>query len=84
MDTQKKTLGVLPFGLSRPRRPVVWIAVGLALLAGLKYGYDFGHQIGGVLLGVIAAFNAALFCSILVGSVVDRVFPDRNVDRTQE
>jgi hypothetical protein len=63
---------------------VVWIAVGLAFLAGLKYGFDFGHQIGGVLLGVIAAVNAALFCAILAGSVVDRVFPDRSIDRTQK
>lgn len=82
MNTQNKTLALL--GLSRPRRPAVWIVVALAMGLGLKFGYDFGDEIGGVLLGLVAAINGAVFCAILAGSVVDRMFPERPVDRTQK
>ena len=60
-----------------PRRPLRRILVlgayGAAIVVGLKYGYDFGAQISGTILGIVLAINGALFCSIVVGIVVERV-----------
>ncbi|KNZ32845.1 MAG: hypothetical protein AD742_09015 [Methylibium sp. NZG] len=55
------------------QRALVLAAYGAAIVAGLKYGYDFGKQISGPILGVVLAVNGALFCSIVVGMLVDRL-----------
>ena len=52
-------------------RALVLAAYGAAIVAGLKYGYDFGKQISGPILGVVLAINGALFCSIVVGVLVE-------------
>jgi hypothetical protein len=56
----------------RLQRILVPVAHGAAAVAGLKYGYDFGAEISGKLLGIVLAINGAVFCSIVVGMVVDR------------
>jgi len=63
---------------SRPLRTwLMAMAYLLAAAAGVKWGFDFGHRISGTVLGVVLAINGALFCSFIVGVVVDRLFkPD--------
>jgi uncharacterized membrane protein (DUF485 family) len=54
------------------RRIVPLVAYVIAIAAGLKYGYEFGAQISGTILGVVLAINGAVFCSIVVGILVER------------
>jgi hypothetical protein len=44
----------------------------------LVLGYDFGLQISGKLLGVALALNAALFCSMVVDVLADRIVRGRS------
>lgn len=61
-----------PAGFSLPRVLSALLTV-LAALAGLVTSYDFGVQIGGPLVGVVLALNGALFCSIVVGALAERL-----------
>ncbi len=75
--------------MQTPRKPhplqrlVVALAYLAASAAGLKYGYDFGAQISGKLLGVELAINSAIFGSILVAMLADRVFGPRAANRPE-
>lgn len=53
------------------QRVLVLAAYGAAIMVGLKYGYDFGAEISGTVLGIVLAVNGAVFCSVVVGMVVD-------------
>lgn len=52
-----------------------WVFAGqvLAAVVGGALGYDFGLQISGQLLGVALALNAAVFCSMVVDVLADRI-----------
>lgn len=56
-----------------------WVFAGqaLAALLGGVLGYDFGLQISGKLLGVALALNAAVFCSMVVDVLADRLVRER-------
>ncbi len=47
-------------------------ALGAAWLS-----FGFGVHLGGALMGTVAAANGALFSAVLIGALVDRVWPAR-------
>jgi hypothetical protein len=51
----------------------VWATQAVAAGVGLVLGYDFGVRISGTLLGVVLALNGALFCSMVVDVLADRL-----------
>lgn len=68
------------FGKAPPlRQIVILIAYAMAIVAGLKCGYDFGAEISGAVLGVVLAINGAVFCSIVVGMLVEQA--ERALDK---
>ena len=50
----------------------------IAGLLGLVLGYQFGNRVAGLWLGVITGLNGAVFATILVGALVDRLTRVRN------
>ncbi len=67
-----------------PRERVILVINVVAIVVGLVYGYDFGHRIGGSwILGVVAALNTALFCSLFVDFMADRVFRQKTTRRDE-
>lgn len=57
----------------RPGQLLVWTLMALTAAAGAWLSFDFGARIGGALMGLVAAFNGALMCLLLTGTVVDAV-----------
>jgi hypothetical protein len=55
------------------QRWLVALAYGLAALVGMVYGYDFGKVIGGPFVGVVLALNSAVFCSIVIGALAEKL-----------
>lgn len=55
-----------------PRR-WIWASQAVAALVGLVLGYDFGVRISGTWLGVALALNAAVFSSMVVDMLADRI-----------
>lgn len=67
-----------------PRERTIVAVNVVAIVIGLVYGYDFGHRIGGSwILGVVAALNTALFCSLFVDFVGDRLFRPKTMTREE-
>ncbi len=55
------------------RRWLVRAVAAIAGLLGLVLGYQFGNRVAGLWLGVITGLNGAVFATILVGALVDRL-----------
>lgn len=53
------------------QRWLVRLVYLLAAMAGMFYSYGFGKLIGGTFVGVVLALNGAVFCSIVVGALVE-------------
>lgn len=49
----------------------------IAATIGLKYGYDFGVRLSGMWFGVALALNTGFFCSLIVGSLAERLIGGR-------
>ncbi len=49
------------------------VVAAIAGLLGLVFGYQFGNRVAGLWLGVITGLNGAIFATILVGALVDRL-----------
>ena len=64
---------VQPQSPDRARTTIARAAALAAALIGMWFGFDFGQRIGGTVVGVVLAANGALFCSILVAAVVERL-----------
>lgn len=62
------------------QRFAVWIAYAVTALVGLEYGYDFGKEISGTWLGIVLAINGAVFGTIIVSMLADRVFAPKAED----
>ena len=73
-----------PLATRTARERLILVINVVAIIVGLFYGYDFGHRIGGSwILGVVAALNTALFCSLFVDFVADRVFRQKTMPRDE-
>jgi hypothetical protein len=55
------------------RQWLVRVVAAIAGLLGFVFGYQFGNLVAGLWLGVITGLNGAIFATILVGALVDRL-----------
>ena len=62
-----------PAPRSIAQRALLWLVHLVAAAAGMYYSYGFGSTISGPVFGVVLALNGAVFCSIVVGALIDQL-----------
>jgi hypothetical protein len=61
------------------------LVYGLSLVgaaAGAVYAFNFGREISGWLLGALLGVNGFIFCGLVVGMSIDRLWPSKTASQS--